>query len=660
MERLMKERTYKFIFSILIVCLSFSANGQTVDGKLYTIFNNYYQWIGGKFNNNLNIPKIAATNGRDTGGIRYNLADSLMYVWTGSQWRVVGAPVDTSSLSSRINERVKYSDTAAMLNPYLLKIDTFSLSNRINLKQNLITLTTTGTSGNATFNQSTGALNIPNYSTDTTSLSNRINERVKYSDTAAMLANYLDYVPTLQQVTTAGNSINKNTDEIYINFKDENGNTIGQINREGGPVKFRSGDETDGYIQLWWDGLNKRNASGNTYLSQVPDSSGTLTQRVKVNGTTYNTDANGVVDLGTISSDTTSLSNRINQRVKYTDTAAMLTPYLRKIDTTNAFLISVSQPNDSTLRFAKGSTQTDYTIRAAVAGSATRLTTTVYNNSGATIVKGAVVYINGRHSSNLPTIALAQGNTEANSYNTFALVETDIANGSSGIVIQAGNIGNLNLPTSTYTDGQILYLSPTVAGGYTTTKPLAPNHIVKLGTVTRAHPTLGSIQIKIENGWQLDELSDVQIAAVPNDSTILQFSRVDSLWKAVDPTTAMGNRFVKRTDSAAMLLPYLRKADTATMLAPYQRALLPYRAISATYNALTSDYVIHCTSGTFTINLPSAVGIQGEVFIIKNTGSGFVTIDPNGSQTIDGSTTYTMSQAESVQVISTGSNWITL
>lgn len=535
----MKARMYKYIFSFILVCFSFICKGQTIDGKLYTPFNNYYQWLGGKFNNNLNIPKIAATTGRDTGGIRYNLTDSSMYIWTGSQWRAVGSSFDSTSLSNRINQRVKYSDTASMLSPYLRKLDTASLSNRINLKQNLITLSTTGTTGAATFNQSTGALNIPNYSTDTTSLSNRINLKLNISDTANML---------------------------------------------------------------------------NPYLRKV---------------------------------DTLSLSNRINLKVNISDTSNMLNPYLRKIDTTNAFLISVSQPNDSTLRFAKGSTQTDYIIRASSAGSATRLTTTVYNNTGSLISKGAVVYINGRHSSNLPTIALAQANTEANSYTTFALVETDIANGSSGIVIQAGNIGNLNLPTSTYSDGQVLYLSPTVAGGYTTTKPLAPNHIVKLGTITRAHPTLGSIQIKIENGWQLDELSDVQIAAVPNDSTILQFSRVDSLWKAVDPTTAMGNRFVKRT-------------DTAAMLAPYQRALLPYRAISTTYNALTTDYVIHCTSGTFTINLPTAVGIQGEVFIIKNSGSGFITIDPNGSQTIDGSTTYTMSQAETVQIISTGANWITL
>jgi hypothetical protein len=456
-------KIYRFIFSGLLILLSFIGKSQTVDGKLYTIFNNWYQWSGGKFNTNLNIPKVTATTGRDTGGIRYNLADSSIYIWTGSQWRKVGDG---------------------------------------------------GT------------------------------------------------IPTLQQVTTAGNSItNSGTFMSFIN--DETLYEIGNLQNGGSDVIFVTGlginDRT-----TYRNGSFQRDFNGNQNINFLPDSTGYITHRVTVNGNTYDASNKGTIDLGTISTDTSSLSNRINERVKYTDTAAMLSHYLRKIDTTNAFLISVSQPNDSTLRFAKGATQTDYIIRSAVAGSATRLTTTVYNNSGATILKGAVVYINGRHSSNLPTIALAQANNEANSYTTFALVETDIANGSAGLVIQVGNIGNLNLPTSTYSDGQVLYLSPTVPGGYTTTKPLAPNHITKIGTVTRAHPTLGSIQIKIENGWQLDELSDVQIAAVPNDSTILQFSRVDSLWKAVDPTTAMGNRFVRRTDSADMLAPYLRSNVAAT------------------------------------------------------------------------------------------------
>ena len=91
----MKARIYKSIFSALLLCASFASKGQTVDGKLYTIFNNWYQWSGGKFNTNLNIPKVTATTGRDTGAIRYALTDSSMYVWTGSQWRQVGGSTPT-------------------------------------------------------------------------------------------------------------------------------------------------------------------------------------------------------------------------------------------------------------------------------------------------------------------------------------------------------------------------------------------------------------------------------------------------------------------------------------------------------------------------------------------------------------------------------------
>ena len=280
--------------------------------------------------------------------------------------------------------------------------------------------------------------------------------------------------------------------------------------------------------------------------------------------------------------DTLTLSNRIDARVKYTDTSAMLGGYLRKVDTAslsnrinlkfntadtaNKWVNSVSKLNDSTIRVIKNTTTTDITISAtSTATSATRLITAVYNKSGATIAKGSVVYIDGAHSSVLPSIALAKANAESTSAYTYGLVENDIPNNSQGVVIQVGVITNLNLPTSTYADGQTLYLSPTVAGGYTLVKPLAPNHYVSIGTITRAHPTLGTIQIAIRNGFQLDELSDVQIPLVPNDSDLLQFTRVDSLWKNVSVTTAIGNKYIKPSDTSAMLSSYLRKADTASL-----------------------------------------------------------------------------------------------
>ena len=57
--------------------------------------------------------------------------------------------------------------------------------------------------------------------------------------------------------------------------------------------------------------------------------------------------------------DTASLSSRINLKVNISDTSSMLTPYLRKVDTTNRFVNNVTKKNDSTITVFKGSTSTD-------------------------------------------------------------------------------------------------------------------------------------------------------------------------------------------------------------------------------------------------------------------------------------------------------------
>lgn len=83
---------------------------------------------------------------------------------------------------------------------------------------------------------------------------------------------------------------------------------------------------------------------------------------------------------------------------------------------------------------------------------------------------------------------------------------------------------------------------------------------------------------------------------------------------------------------------------------------------TASYVAASTDHTIlvNATSGTATITLPTAVSKTGRQYIVKKTDSSgnAVTVATTSSQTIDGSTTFSLSlQNKFVQVISDGANW---
>lgn len=87
-----------------------------------------------------------------------------------------------------------------------------------------------------------------------------------------------------------------------------------------------------------------------------------------------------------------------------------------------------------------------------------------------------------------------------------------------------------------------------------------------------------------------------------------------------------------------------------------------YTAVLTTYQITSDDYTIDCTGGgTFNVTLPTAVGIQGRIYKIKNSGVGTITVATTSSQTIDGVTTKTLStQYQVITVQSTGANWIVI
>jgi hypothetical protein len=162
---------------------------------------------------------------------------------------------------------------------------------------------------------------------------------------------------------------------------------------------------------------------------------------------------------------------------------------------------------------------------------------------------GTVVYLNGA-TGNLPTIAKALATSDATSAQTIGLVQTSIADNGTGLVVIRGIVSGLN--TQSLTEGQQLYLSSTVAGAYTTTKQYAPDHLVYVGIVTRAHPTLGSIEVAIQNGYEMDEIHDVS-AQNPTNGDVLRYNSATGLWEK----STLGTAAVLNAGSSAGNVPVL-------------------------------------------------------------------------------------------------------
>ena len=160
----------------------------------------------------------------------------------------------------------------------------------------------------------------------------------------------------------------------------------------------------------------------------------------------------------------------------------------------------------------------------------------VRNSTGATLTKGTAVYISGA-TGQLPTVSKALATSDATSAQTLGLITSDIDNNSNGYVTIIGLVNDLD--TSAYTDGAQLYLSPTTAGTLTLTKPYAPQHLVYVAVVAHAHPVHGKLIVKVQNGYEMDELHNVS-AQSPSNGDILVYNTSTSLWEKSAQTAKWG------------------------------------------------------------------------------------------------------------------------
>lgn len=106
----------------------------------------------------------------------------------------------------------------------------------------------------------------------------------------------------------------------------------------------------------------------------------------------------------------------------------------------------------------------------------------------------------------------------------------------------------------------------------------------------------------------------------------------------------------------------LFEIDSVVHIAPYNAnpvpKPMPYVAKTATYTITAADYLIECTANTFTVTLPTAVGIVGREYEVKNSGTGTITVDAAGTETIDDQLTQVLVQYDAMKIMSNGTNWI--
>jgi hypothetical protein len=122
------------------------------------------------------------------------------------------------------------------------------------------------------------------------------------------------------------------------------------------------------------------------------------------------------------------------------------------------------------------------------------------------------------------SVRLAQANDETNSASTLGVVTETIAQNQEGFITTSGEVNGINttgaLQGETWADGDILYLSPDIAGELTNVKPEAPNHSVIVGYVEYAHANNGKIFVKVDNGYELGELHNVYTPSPINGDSI--------------------------------------------------------------------------------------------------------------------------------------------
>ena len=523
-----------------------------------------------------------------------------------------------------------------------------------------ISLTTTGTSGSATYDNATGVLNIPAYQGGVTSFNTRTGAITLTSSDVTTALTYTPYNATNPSAyialtslsfvagsgaynnTTGVITIPTNNNQITNGAGYITGITSGNVTTALGftPENAANKGIANGYASLDGGGLVPSTQLP-SYVDDVLEfanlaalpatgETGKIYVALDTNkiyrwsGATY---IEVSPTVGTIWGGITgTLSNQTDLQTALDAKQDDLngTGFVKSTSGTISYDTATYYPNPTgtTAQYVAGDGSL---ITFPVAGQSGSLVRLVRNHTGATLTKGTVIYISGATGNN-PIVAKALATGDSTSAQTFGLCQANIANNAEGYVVIAGDL--VGLDTSAFTEGQQLYLSGATAGTYTATKQYAPIHLVYIGIITRSHPTLGQIEVNIQNGYELDELHNVS-AQSPANNDIIAYNTSNSLWEKKSIATTLGFTPYNATN------PNNYIALTA----------LSFVAGSGAYNNTTGVITIptnntHLTNGSNYITLASLSFVAGSGGY--NSTTGVITIPTNNSQLTNGSNYITL------------------
>ena len=150
------------------------------------------------------------------------------------------------------------------------------------------------------------------------------------------------------------------------------------------------------------------------------------------------------------------------------------------------------------------------------------------------LTKGQAVYVSSADGTNM-IVSKASNAAESTSSKTLGLVAQDLAINGQGFVVTEGLLAGLDTSTATAGDPVWLGTNGNLIFGLVN-KPTAPAHLVFIGIVTRVQSNNGEIFVKVQNGFELDELHNLSVAS-PSDGDMIKYVASTGLWTKIAATT---------------------------------------------------------------------------------------------------------------------------